>query len=57
MGQSDLELFLKCDRFSRNAGDACQMIYILSKLGIESQALEPPLDFNQKPITLSLFSG
>lgn len=43
-GQSNLLLFLKWDRFSRNAGDAYLMIKILRKLGIEPQAIEQPLD-------------
>lgn len=37
-------LFTKWDRFSRNAGDAYQMINTLRKLGIEPQAIEQPLD-------------
>lgn len=41
---SDLVLFTKWDRFSRNAGDAYQMIATLKKLGIEPQAIEQPLD-------------
>ena len=45
-GQSDLVLFLKWDRFSRNAGDAYQMINILRKLGVEPQAIEQPLDLS-----------
>ena len=44
--QSDLVLFLKWDRFSRNAGDAYQMINILRKLGVEPQAIEQPLDLS-----------
>ncbi|WP_090473736.1 recombinase family protein [Mucilaginibacter sp. OK268] len=40
----DLLLFTKWDRFSRNAGDAYQMINILRKLGIDPQAVEQPLD-------------
>lgn len=40
----DVILFLKWDRFSRNAGDAYQMISILRKLGVEPQAVEQPLD-------------
>ena len=40
----DLILFSKWDRFSRNAGDAYQMISILRKLGVEPQAIEQPLD-------------
>ncbi len=43
-GNSDLVLFLKWDRFSRNAGDAYQMINTLRKLGVEPQAIEQPLD-------------
>ncbi|MBD1385938.1 recombinase family protein [Mucilaginibacter rigui] len=43
-GQTDLVLFTKWDRFSRNAGDAYQMISILANLGIEPQAIEQPLD-------------
>ncbi|WP_184471312.1 recombinase family protein [Pedobacter sp. AK013] len=43
---SDLILFTKWDRFSRNAGDAYQMISILRRLGIEPQAIEQPLDLS-----------
>ena len=43
---SDLVLFTKWDRFSRNAGDAYQMIGILKNLGIEPQAIEQPLDLS-----------
>ncbi len=42
--KTDLILFTKWDRFSRNAGDAYQMISILRKLGVEPQAMEQPLD-------------
>jgi site-specific DNA recombinase len=45
-GQADVVLFLKWDRFSRNAGDAYQMINTLRKLGIEPQAIEQPLDLS-----------
>jgi len=45
-GQSDLILFTKWDRFSRNAGDAYQMISTLRKLGVEPQAVEQPLDLS-----------
>jgi site-specific DNA recombinase len=45
-GQSDLILFTKWDRFSRNAGDAYQMISTLRKLGVEPQAIEQPLDLS-----------
>jgi len=42
----DLVLFLKWDRFSRNAGDAYYMISVLRKLGVEPQAIEQPLDLS-----------
>ena len=45
-GQIDVILFLKWDRFSRNAGDAYQMISMLRKLGVEPQAVEQPLDLS-----------
>ncbi|MFV5684557.1 recombinase family protein [Flavobacterium sp. GB2R13] len=44
--KTDLLLFTKWDRFSRNAGDAYQMISILRKLGVEPQAIEQPLDLS-----------
>jgi site-specific DNA recombinase len=44
--QSDAVLFIKWDRFSRNAGDAYQMINVLRKLGVEPQAIEQPLDLS-----------
>ncbi|RKR83313.1 DNA invertase Pin-like site-specific DNA recombinase [Mucilaginibacter gracilis] len=39
-------LFTKWDRFSRNAGDAYQMINILKHLNVEPQAIEQPLDLS-----------
>jgi site-specific DNA recombinase len=45
-GHSDLILFTKWDRFSRNAGDAYQMISTLRRLGVEPQAIEQPLDLS-----------
>ncbi|GAA4907525.1 hypothetical protein GCM10023313_07960 [Mucilaginibacter defluvii] len=42
--KSDLVLFTKWDRFSRNAPDAYQMIATLKNLGVEPQAIEQPLD-------------
>ena len=45
-GKTDLILFSKWDRFSRNAGDAYQMINVLRKLGVEPQAIEQPLDLS-----------
>ncbi|HEY8660758.1 MAG TPA: recombinase family protein [Hanamia sp.] len=44
--KTDLILFTKWDRFSRNAPDAYQMINILKGLGIEPQAMEQPLDMS-----------
>jgi site-specific DNA recombinase len=43
-GKTDLVLFTKWDRFSRNAGDAYHMLGILKKWGVEPQAIEQPLD-------------
>ena len=43
-GNPDLILFTKWDRFSRNTGDAYQMISVLRKLGVDPQAIEQPLD-------------
>lgn len=40
----NLLLFLKWDRFSRNAGDAYYMIKQLNQLGVEPHAIEQPLD-------------
>jgi site-specific DNA recombinase len=45
-GESDAVLFLKWDRFSRNTGDAYQMISLLRKLGVEPQAVEQPLELS-----------
>lgn len=41
-----LLLFTKWDRFSRNAGDAYQMIRILGEYGIDPQAVEQPIDLS-----------
>ncbi len=41
---ADLLLFLKWDRFSRNAPEAYSMISQLYKLGVEPQAIEQPLN-------------
>lgn len=43
-GAADLLLFLKWDRFSRNAPEAYTMISQLNKLGVEPQAVEQPLN-------------
>ena len=45
-GKCNLLLFTKWDRFSRNAGDAYQMISTLRKFGVEPQAIEQPLDLS-----------
>lgn len=39
-------LFLKWDRFSRNAGDAYQMINMLRKLGYRTTGYRQPLDLS-----------
>lgn len=44
--KTNLVLFTKWDRFSRNAGDAYQMIGLLKHLGVEPQAIEQPLDLS-----------
>jgi site-specific DNA recombinase len=44
--KSDLILFTKWDRFSRNAPDAYQMIALLKNLGVDPQAVEQPLDMS-----------
>ena len=43
---SNLLLFTKWDRFSRNTSDAYMMIRVLRQLGIEPQAIEQPLDLS-----------
>lgn len=45
-GLIDCILFLKWDRFSRNAGDSYAELSRLQKLGIEAQAIEQPLDLS-----------
>ncbi|WP_184551004.1 recombinase family protein [Mucilaginibacter sp. FT3.2] len=42
--KSNLVLFTKWDRFSRNAPDAYNMISMLKSFGVEPQAIEQPLD-------------
>lgn len=41
----DLLLFTKCDRFSRNAGDADYMLTQLKKMNIEPRAIDQALGF------------
>src|ERR1700752_906123 len=43
-GQIDVLLFTSWDRFSRNTGEAYEMISRLRKYGVEPQAIEQPLD-------------
>ena len=45
-GKVDIVLFTKWDRFSRNTGDAYQMISLLRKIEVEPQAIEQPLDMS-----------
>ncbi|WP_073292271.1 recombinase family protein [Chryseobacterium polytrichastri] len=44
--KSNIVLFTKWDRFSRNAGDAYQMIKLLQNNNISPQAIEQPLDMS-----------
>ncbi len=44
--KTNLLLFTKWDRFSRNTSDAYQMISKLQKQGIDPQAIEQPLDLS-----------
>ncbi len=55
--QTDIILFTKWDRFSRNTSDAYQMISTLNKLGIEPQAIEQPLDMSipESKIMLAIY--
>ncbi len=43
---SALVIFTKWDRFSRNAGDAYQMINTLRSFGVTPEAIEQPLDLS-----------
>ena len=56
-GQTDIILFTKWDRFSRNTSDAYQMISALKKLGIEPQSIEQPLDMSipESKIMLAIY--
>jgi site-specific DNA recombinase len=42
----NLLLFTKWDRFSRNIGDAFEMIGKLDDFGVEAQAIEQPIDIS-----------
>jgi site-specific DNA recombinase len=54
---ADYVLFLKWDRFSRNAPEAYNMISILNKHKIEPQAIEQPLDLGvpENKIMLAIY--
>ena len=56
-GNIDLLLFIKWDRFSRNASESYEMLGILKKLKIEAQAIEQPLDLDipENKLMLALF--
>ena len=56
-GQVDLLLFIKWDRFSRNAPESYEMLAKLKKLNVEAQAIEQPLDMNipENKIMLSIY--
>lgn len=60
-GSANLLLFLKWDRFSRNAPEAYGMIHTLKKLGVEPQAIEQPLNLeipeNKIMLAIYLTSG
>ncbi len=60
-GVANLILFLKWDRFSRNAPEAYGMISTLKKLGVEAQAIEQPLNLeipeNKIMLAIYLTSG
>ncbi len=43
---SELVLFTRWDRFSRNTGDAYSTIKVLRNLGVDPQAVEQPLDLS-----------
>lgn len=55
--QADLVLFLKWDRFSRNAPEAYNMISVLNKLKAEPQSIEQPLDLSvpENKIMLAIY--
>lgn len=54
---TDVILFLKWDRFSRNVAEAYITIRDLKKLGVEPQAMEQPLDFEipESKIMLAIY--
>jgi len=56
-GKVDLLLFIKWDRFSRNATESYEMLRILKKLNVEAQAMEQPLnlDIPENKMMLAIF--
>ena len=56
-GKVDLLLFIKWDRFSRNATESYEMLGILKKLNVEAQAVEQPLnlDIPENKMMLAIF--
>ena len=56
-GKVDLLLFIKWDRFSRNATESYEMLNILKKLNVEAQAVEQPLNLEipENKLMLALF--
>ena len=56
-GVVDQILFVRWDRFSRNASDAYEMIRILKKLGVEVNAVEQKIDWKvpEQKIMLSIY--
>ena len=54
---ADILLFIKWDRFSRNAPNSYEMIKHLKKYNIEPQAMEQPLDFRipESKIMLAIY--
>lgn len=56
-GSVDLILFVRWDRFSRNAPDAYEMIRTLRNLGVEVNAVEQKIDWKvpEQKILLSIF--
>ena len=54
---ADILLFIKWDRFSRNAPNSYEMIKQLKKYNIEPQAMEQPLDFRipESKIMLAIY--
>jgi site-specific DNA recombinase len=54
---TDLLLFIKWDRFSRNAGESYEMLKTLRSFNVEAQATEQPLDLSvpESKLMLALY--